>query len=135
MSILQGLLPNFLKPEKYQEKYIKNQHNGSFQITEDGPQGGRGCPGDLMARPGPRPHQEAAWVGPPPPVPSFGLYLVFREETLAHFLESRISPSFCRRNASEIESVRRPLPSTLPEGGLTFGSFSVTMDASQTCRE
>nr|BAK04807.1 predicted protein [Hordeum vulgare subsp. vulgare] len=64
MSIFQGLLPNFPKREKFQEKYIKNQRNRSFQITEDGPHGARGRPGDMLARTRPRSRQEAAWVGP-----------------------------------------------------------------------
>src|ERR1041385_3517764 len=39
------------------------------------------------------------------------------------------SPLFRRRRASEIRSTRRPLPGTLPEGGLTSGSLLSTMDA------
>src|SRR4051794_25999803 len=46
-----------------------------------------------------------------------------------------ISPLFHHRRASKIGCARRPLPGTLPEGGLTSGSFSTTMDASRMSRE
>ena len=46
-----------------------------------------------------------------------------------------ISPLFRRRRASKIGSGRRPPPGTLPEGGITSGSFSTTMDASRMSRE
>ena len=136
MSILQGLLPNFLKPEKLHKNIYKKS---AKQKLPDHRRWARGGPGASQAacwrgQALGRARRSPGWV-PPPLVPSFGLYLESREETLADFLESRISPSFRRRSASEIGSVRRPLPGTLPEGGLTSGSFSTAMDASRTCRE
>src|SRR3954471_16482058 len=46
-----------------------------------------------------------------------------------------ISPLFRRRRTSKIGSANSPLPGTLPEGGLTSGSFPSTMDASWMIRE
>ena len=70
-----------------------------------------------------------------PLVPPFGLYLQPVTKTLVRNPTSRFSPLFRRRLASKIGSTRRPLPGTLPEGGLTSGSFSTTMSASGMCRE
>ena len=72
---LQGLLPNFPKPEKSRQKYIKIQRNGSFHITGDGPGGPRASQaaywrGQALGRA----RRSPGWV-PPPLVPSFGLYL------------------------------------------------------------
>ena len=42
---------------------------------------------------------------------------------------------YFRKSASEIGSIRIPLPGTMTKGGLTSGGFSTDMDASRTCRE
>ena len=92
--------------------------------------------------------QAATWRGPPPGrarrapghpgpplVPPFGLYYLLVPETLERNPASRFSPLFRRRSASKIGSIRRPLPGTLPEGGITSGSLSTTMSASRMSRE
>src|ERR1041385_3589123 len=62
----------------------------------------------------------------PPLVHPFGLYLPPDEKTLKRDPISRLSPMFHRRCDPMIGSTRRPLPDTLPEGGLTSGSLSIT---------
>ena len=92
--------------------------------------------------------QAARWRGPTPGratrapgssrwplAPPFGLYYLLVTETLKEKPASRFPPLFRRRSASKIWSIRRPLPGTLPEGGITSGSSSTTMDASRMCRE
>src|ERR1041385_2830359 len=65
------------------------------------------------------------------PSSPFGIYYLFVAETLEENPASRNTSLFRRRPASKIGGTRRPLPGTLPEGGLTSGSFSTTMDASR----
>ena len=48
-------------PEKIYKKISKTEASGS---PKEGERGARGLPGGLLARPGPRLHQEVAWVGP-----------------------------------------------------------------------
>ena len=105
-------------------------------MPEGGPEGSQGVPrrppgaAPLLAAPGGR-------LDPPrwPLAPPFGLYYLLAPETLKENPASRFPPLFRRRSASKIGSIRRPLPGTLPEGGITSGSFSTTMDASRMCRE
>src|SRR4051812_24861735 len=68
--------------QKFWEKYIKKQRDGSFQMPEGGPGGPTRRPGGLVARPHPRSCQGGAWA----PCHSYGfpLWPIFtpRPETL-----------------------------------------------------
>src|ERR1041385_5437925 len=107
-------------PEKFREKYRKNQHTGSFQKSPGGARGGpRG--GQAATRRGPTP-------GPPLAAP-FRLFIPRHGKTPKEDPYSAKSPLFRRRRVSKIGSTKRPLPGTLPEGGLPSGSLLSTMDA------
>ena len=92
--------------------------------------------------------QEATWRSPPlgrarraprrwghPLVPPFGPYIPLITETLEILFFSRSSPLFRRHGDSKIGTARRTCPGTLPEGGLTSGSFSTSMSASRISHE
>ena len=113
------------------------RNTGKISVQEasrrarEGPEGSQGGPGGHPAWPHPWPRQGGAW-GPwstsgCPPSP---IYPPSRENSRGEPYSAN-SPLFRRRRASKIGSTRRPLPDTLPEGGLTSGIFSTTMDASQ----
>ena len=117
-------------PEKSRKNYIKNQRSRSFPA----PTAGGGPPG-LQApwwRGPPPGHAEGA-PGPPrsPLMPPFGIYLYRVPKPSRWEPFFAISSMFRRRRASKIGSTRRTLPGTLPEGRITTGSFSTTMDASR----
>src|SRR3954462_3983826 len=123
-------------PEKFRKKYIKNQRSGTFQDPEGEPEGGHqgsrrpGGATPLLAAPGGAP-------GPPrcPLTSPFGLYLTLVPKPSRGEPFFAISSLFRRRHAFKIGSARRTLPGTLPEGRITTGTFSTTMDASQMMRE
>ena len=127
---LYQVFPLLKMPEKFQEKYIKNQRRRTFQKSQSGARGpppgaqapcGRGLGGGrARGPPGPLVAPLAA------PLRLFILRDGILPKTEPFFV---ISPLFHRRSASKIGSIRRPLPGTLPEGGITSGSFSTTMDA------
>src|ERR1041385_8577276 len=71
----------------------------------------------------------------PPWLPPLRLYILRDEKPSRIELFFAISPLFRHRRASEIGSISRRLPGTLPEGGPTSGSLLSTMDASQMSRE
>ena len=95
-------------PEKSRKNYIKNQRSRSFPAPEVEPEGGHQ---------GSRRH--------------FGIYLYRVPKPSRREPFFAISSLFRRRRASKIGSTRRTLPGTLPEGRITTGSFSTTMDASR----
>src|SRR3954468_5192253 len=100
-----------------------------------GPEGIQGGPGGHPARPHPWPRQGGAWGPGPPLAAPLLLFILRRGETPETEPFFAISPLFRRRRASEIGSTRRPLPGTLPEGGLTSGSLLSTKDAPRMSRE
>src|ERR1041385_1536177 len=123
-------------PEKFREKYRKNQRTGSFQKSPGGARRGpRG--GQAAARSGPTPGRaRGALRAPGPPLAApFRLFIPRHGKTPEEKPYSANSPLFRRRRASKIGSTRRPLPGTLPEGGLTSGSLLSTMDAPRMSRE
>src|ERR1043165_8180336 len=122
--------------QKFREKYIKNQRNGSFRNHQ---RSGRGPP------PG---SQEGRWRGPTLgcardphdcPVGPLGaplrLYLALRVETPNIDLFLVNSPLYRRRRRFKIGAAWRSYPGTLPEGGTPSGRPSIAMDASRMCRE
>ena len=65
----------FTVVQKFKQKYIQNQRDGSFQSPEGGPEGGHPRLGGQGARPHPRPRQEGAWMeGPPPGAPLWPIF-------------------------------------------------------------
>src|ERR1041385_306824 len=90
--------------------------------AREGPEGGQG---------GARRPPGAA----PPLAAPFRLYIPRHGKTPEEEPYSANSPLFRRRRVSKIGSTRRPLPGTLPEGGLTSGSLLSTMDAPRMSRE
>src|ERR1041385_2042490 len=122
-------------PEKFREKYRKNQHTGSFAKSPRGARGEPEGPGGQRARPGPWPRQGAPGAPVQPLAAPFRLFIPRDEKPSGTEPFFAISPLFHRRRDSKIGSTRRPLPGTLPEGGITSGSFSTTMDASRMIRE
>src|SRR3954467_15286146 len=136
-------------PEKFRKKYIKNQRSGSFHEPEGEPEGGHqgsrrpGGAAPLLVAPGgggPPPLRGGGGGGAPGPprsplTPPFGLYLTHVPKPSRREPFFAISSLFRRRRASKIRSARRTLPGTLPEGRITTGSFSTTMDASRMMRE
>src|SRR3954465_4262473 len=117
-------------PEKFREKYRKNQRTGSFQKSPGG------------ARGGPRGGQAATWRGPTPgrargrlgPLAHLWLppFAYLSPVTGKPQKENPIPRTLlCSAAAvlTKIGSTRRPLPGTLPEGGLTSGSLLSTLDA------
>ena len=96
-------------------------------------QGGQAPP---LARPRVGPRREAAWTPGGPPLAATLRLLILRHgkppKTEPFFA---ISTLFRRRRAFKIKSASRLLPGTLPEGGLTSGSFSTTMSASWMSHE
>ena len=100
--------------------------------------GARGEPGAAQAAcpRGPPPGRAGGGGGAPGPpspplVPPFGIYLARVPKPSRTEPFFAISSLFRRRRASKIGSTRRTLPGTLPEGRITTGSFSTTMDASR----
>ena len=93
------------------------------------------CPGGQGARPplgraGGAPGSLVAPLAAP-----LRLYILRDAKTLKTEPFFMISPLFRRHSAPKIGSIRRLLPGTLPEGGITSGSFSIAMDASRMSRE
>ena len=119
-------------PDKFREKYRKNQRTGTFQKSPSGP---REEPGVAQA---------ATWCDHPlgrarGPWSTSGcplrLFIPRDDQTSGTEPFFAISPLFRHRRASKIGSASSPLPGILPEGGLTSGSFPSTMDASRMIRE
>src|ERR1041385_6774253 len=122
--------------QKFGKNQIKNQRRRTFRK-------------DLSGARGPPPGAQAPWWripgagrarGAPGPLVAplaapLHLYILRDEKPLKTEPFFAISPLFHRRHASEIGSTSRPLPGTLPEGGLTSGSLSSTMDASRMIHE
>ena len=65
----------------------------------------------------------------------FCLYLPLTEETLKEEALFQISSLFRLHRRFKIGAARRRCPDTLPEGGFTSESPSISMDASRMCRE
>src|ERR1041385_2644403 len=111
-------------PEKFREKYRKNQRTGSFQKS---PGGARGDPrgGQAATQRGPTPARARGAPGAPgPPLAApFRLFIPRHRKTPEEEPYSANSPLFRRRRASKVGSTRRLLPGTLLEGGLTSGSL------------
>src|ERR1041385_925887 len=123
-------------PEKFRQKYRKNQRTRSFQKSPGGARGGpRG--GQAATRRGPTPGRARGAPGAPgPPLAApFRVFIPRHGKTPEEEPYFANSPQFRRRRASKIGSTRRPLPGTLPEGGLTSGSLLSTMDAPRMSRE
>ena len=124
--------PLIKSTRKIPGKYRKNQRTGSF---EKSPRGARGEPGGPRRPQGAAPPLAApggAWSPWPTSGCPFLLFIPRDEKPSGTEPFFAISPLFHRRHrTSKIGSTRRPLPGTLPEGGITYGSFSTTMDASQ----
>ena len=128
--------PHIKIARKFWENHIKNQRFGSFgnhqRRTWGGPpvaQAARGR-GPPLGRAGGAPRLPGG-----PPATPLRLYIHLFAKTLKTEPFFMISPLFRRHSAPKIGSIRRLLPGTLPEGGITSGSFSTTMDASRMCRE
>src|ERR1041385_5543363 len=117
-------------PEKFREKYRKNQRTGSFEKSPGGAKGEPGGPGSHPAQPHPWPRQGAPGAPGPPLAAPLLLFILRHGETPKIEPYFANSPLFRRRRASEIGGTVRTLPGTLPEGGSTSGSFSSTMEAS-----
>ena len=118
-------------PEKLYKKSAFQKLPSSQSIAGGGPPGfqapwWRGPPGRAGGAPGPP---------GPPLMPPFGIYLYRVPKPSRRDPFFAISSLFRRRRASKIGSTRRTLPGTLPEGRITTGSFSTTMDASRMTRE
>ena len=135
MSLNYRFLP-YLKCSKNSRKNIKKiSVQEASRCPKRGQRGARGTQAATWRGPPPGRARRAPGPPSPPLVPPFGLYYLLAPETLERNPASRFPPLFRRRSASKIGSVRRPLPGTLPEGGITSGSSSTIMDASRMCRE
>ena len=122
--------------QKFQKNQIKNQRVGTFRNNLGGARGpppgtqvpwwrgpglgrARGTPGSLVD----------------PLASPLRLYLPPDEETPNIEVIFPISSLYRRRRRFKIGAARRRYPGTLSEGGITFGSPSISMDASWMCRE
>src|ERR1041385_8239069 len=112
-------------PGKIQEK------SAYRKLPEEPGRGQRGARGAQAAtQRGPTPGAP----GPPLAAP-LRLFIPRHGKTPKVEPYSANSPLFRRRRASQIGSTRRPLPGTLPEGGLTSGCLLSTMDAPRMSHE
>src|SRR3954464_10683173 len=120
--------------QKIRKNQIKNQRHGSFrkhQRSEGGATTRR--PGGSLARPHPRPRQEASWLpGGSPRCPPFAYIYPSGLKPLIRIPFSRVFRC-CRR--FKIGAAWRSCPGTLPEGETPSGRPSIAMDASRMCRE
>src|ERR1041385_7383985 len=119
-------------PGKIQEK------SAYRKLPEEPGRGQRGARGAQAAtRRGPTPGRARRAPGAPgPPLAApLRLFILRHGETPEEEPYFANSPLFRRRRASEIGSTRRPLPGTLPEGGLTSGNLLSTMDAPRMSHE
>src|SRR3954462_10818267 len=125
--------------KKCQKNSGKNTEKISVQEASrkalEGPEGSQGA--QAATRRGPTPGRARGAPGAPgPPLAApLRLFILRHGKTPEEEPYSANSPLFCRRRASKIGSTRRPLPGTLPEGGLTSGSLLSTMDAPRMSRE
>ena len=123
-------------PNKFPENQIKNQRVGSFRNHEVGASGDP---------PGPQAPwwRDHGWgraqgaLGPlvAPLAAPFRLYLPPVQKPSTPEALFPISSLFRRRRRFKIGAARRGCPGTLPEGGFTSGSPSISMDASRMCHE
>src|ERR1041384_8372940 len=104
-------------------------------ITKGGKGGHHQRPGGSLARPHPRPCQEASWLPGGSPRHPLRLYLALGVKTPNIDLFSANSPLYRRRRRFKIRAAWRSCPGTLPGGGTPSGRPSIAMDASQMCRE
>ena len=127
--------PRIKSPLKIRENPIKISVSEPSRAPKEGQRGPTWCPGGQVARRREGPRRVAAWT-PGAPLATL-LHLFNLRDAKSPRTEPffAISPLFRRRRASKIGSASRLLPGTLPEGGLTSGSFPSTMEASRMCRE
>src|ERR1043165_2843683 len=92
-------------------------------------------PGGSLARPHPRPRQEASWLPGGSTRHPLRLYLALGVETPKIDLFSANSPLYRLRRRLRIGAAWRSCPGTLPGGGTPSGRPSIAMDASRMCRE
>ena len=122
--------------QKFQEKYIKNQRNGSFRNHLGS---GGGPPQGLQKGPWRSPTLGRARRPSAYPVDPLGaplrLYLPPNEETPKINLSFSFSSLYRRHHRFKIRAARRSCPGTRPEGGTPSGRPSIAMDASRMCRE
>ena len=131
-----SVFPHIKSAPKIREKSDKKSVQKNLL---EGPEWGQRAttrgPGALVVRPRGWPSQGAPGPLVAPLAAPLRLYILRDEKPSRTEPFFAISPLFRRRRASKIGSASRPLPGTLPEGGLTSGSFSTTMDASRMIRE
>src|SRR3954470_14859202 len=128
-------------PHIESSRKIRENSDKKISVTEalrrarEGPEGSQGA--QAATRRGPTPGRtRGAPRAPGPPLAAPLLLFIPRHgKTPEEEPYSANSPMFRRRRASKIGSTRRPLPGTLPEGGLTSGSLLSTMDAPRMSRE
>ena len=128
--------PHIKRLQKFRKNQKKNQRTGTFRNHLGGARGPppgtqvpwwcalgvgrvRGAPGSLVD----------------PLAAPLRLYIPPAEEIPNIQVLFPISSLYRRRRRFKIGAARRRYPGTLPEGGITSGSPSISMDASQMCRE
>ena len=88
-----------------------------------------------LARPYPRPRQEASWLPGGSPGAPLHLYLALGVETPNIDLTFANSPLYRRHRRFKIGAAWRSCPGTLPGGGTPSGRPSIAMDTFRMCRE